>query len=151
VKVIGASSMGALRAAELDNLGMEGAGEIYRAYREGKLVADDEVALIFEPEAYLPLSEPLVNIRATLQRAVERAAIDDSVARVILDVARGVYFPDRTYENIADAAEPMLDPGIIARFRAYAGENSVDIKKEDAVAALKRIRTIAEEMDSGVR
>ena len=32
VKVIGASSMGALRAAELDTLGMVGIGEIYRQY-----------------------------------------------------------------------------------------------------------------------
>ncbi len=29
-RVIGASSMGALRAAEMDTLGMEGVGEIYR-------------------------------------------------------------------------------------------------------------------------
>jgi len=35
VRVIGASSMGALRAAEMDVYGMEGVGEIYRAYRSG--------------------------------------------------------------------------------------------------------------------
>ena len=49
IKVIGASSMGALRAAEMDTLGMVGIGKIYRMYKEGTLVSDDEVALVFDP------------------------------------------------------------------------------------------------------
>ncbi len=49
VKVVGASSMGALRAAEMDTLGMVGIGEIYRMYRDGELESDDEVALVFDP------------------------------------------------------------------------------------------------------
>src|SRR5512137_1082988 len=44
-KVLGASSMGALRASELDVYGMEGVGAIYKAYKSGQLVSDDEVAL----------------------------------------------------------------------------------------------------------
>jgi hypothetical protein len=43
VRVLGAASIGALRAAELDRFGMEGIGEIYRNYRDGVLEADDEV------------------------------------------------------------------------------------------------------------
>jgi hypothetical protein len=35
VKVIGASSMGALRASELDLYGMEGVGTIYTQYKNG--------------------------------------------------------------------------------------------------------------------
>ena len=51
VKVVGASSMGALRAAEMDTLGMVGIGEIYRMYKSGELESDDEVALVFDPES----------------------------------------------------------------------------------------------------
>jgi len=51
-------------------------GTNHRAYREGRLVSDDEVALVFDPETFVPLSDPLVNIRATLQRALECGAID---------------------------------------------------------------------------
>ena len=43
-KVLGASSMGALRASELDIYGMVGVGKIYEAYKMGDLVSDDEVA-----------------------------------------------------------------------------------------------------------
>jgi len=36
---------------------------IYELYKQGGLVSDEEVALIFEPESFKPLSEPMVNIR----------------------------------------------------------------------------------------
>ncbi len=145
VRVVGASSMGALRAAELDGLGMEGVGEIYRAYREGRLVADDEVALIFDPETYAPLSEPLVNIRATLRQAVDRGIIDGDDARVLLDAARALYFPERTYERVAEAAEAALGPDVTSKFLSFVSEGAVDQKRDDALVALQRIREIAEE------
>ena len=69
VRVVGASSMGALRAAEMDTLGMAGIGKIYRMYKSGELESDDEVALVFDPSSGLALSEPLINIRFTLKRA----------------------------------------------------------------------------------
>ena len=46
VRVLGASSMGALRAAELDRFGMEGVGAIYEHYRDGWLTNDADVALV---------------------------------------------------------------------------------------------------------
>ncbi len=142
VRVVGASSMGALRAAELDSLGMEGVGEIYRAYREGRLVADDEVALLFDPETFVPLSEPLVNIRATIQRALACGVIGAEAARALLDAARALYFPERTYDAVVEAAERKADPDDLARFLAFAGEHAVDRKREDAMLALERIRDL---------
>ena len=50
VPVIGAASMGALRAAELAPFGMIGVGRIFTAYAAGALVGDDEVALLHGPE-----------------------------------------------------------------------------------------------------
>jgi len=143
VRVVGASSMGALRAAELDSLGMEGVGEIYRAYREGRLVADDEVALLFDPEMFVPLSEPLVNIRATLQEALASGVIGADAARALLEAARALYFPDRAYDAIIEAAEGKADPEDLARFLAFAGEHAVDQKREDALMALEYIRDLA--------
>src|SRR5262245_60066202 len=70
-EVHGASSMGALRAAELHSLGMVGHGRIFEWYRDGVIEADDEVALTYGPPefGYIAQSEPLVNIRATLAAA----------------------------------------------------------------------------------
>src|SRR5579871_5420612 len=68
VVVLGAASIGALRAAELEPFGMIGIGEIFRAYRDGRLEDDDEVAVQHGPAEvkYLPLTEAMVNVRATL-------------------------------------------------------------------------------------
>jgi hypothetical protein len=49
VHVFGAASMGALRAAEMHSLGMVGIGTIFQWYRDGKIVADDEVAVRHGP------------------------------------------------------------------------------------------------------
>lgn len=146
VSVVGASSMGALRAAELDTLGMEGVGAVYEAFRSGELVSDDEVALIFDPESYVPLSEPLVNIRSTLAEAETQGFIDHHAAGVLLSAAQSLYFPDRTYEAVCDQARSSLSPEVIARFLAFAGSGAVDRKGKDAKKALLRIREIAREM-----
>src|SRR5262245_41157023 len=65
IAVIGASSMGALRAAELYSFGMVGRGTIFEWYRDGVIVGDDEVALFHagEEHNFQSFSEPLVNIR----------------------------------------------------------------------------------------
>src|SRR5512136_3136721 len=84
VRVIGSSSMGALRAAEMDTLGMVGIGEIYRMFKSGELESDDEVALVFDPESGLSLSEPLINIRFTLKRARSEGIINATVHDTLL-------------------------------------------------------------------
>lgn len=51
VRVVGAASMGALRAAELAPYGMTGVGQIFDQLRTGVLDADDEVAVLHTPTA----------------------------------------------------------------------------------------------------
>src|SRR5262249_25016326 len=71
IHVFGAASMGALRAAELSSFGMVGVGRVYEAFERGELEADDEVAIAHAAaeDGYRPLSEAMVNIRATLGAA----------------------------------------------------------------------------------
>jgi len=142
VRVIGASSMGALRAAELHTLGMEGVGEVYRMYRDGVLVSDDEVALAFDPESFAALSEPLVNIRATLARAEELGIVDPRTGKILLGAASSLYYPDRTYPRMVREAERTADTVHLARFARWVETGAVDLKRKDAVLALERIRGI---------
>lgn len=150
VRVIGASSMGALRAAELDTLGMEGVGLIYRLYRDGVLVSDDEVALVYDPETFLPLSEPLVNIRCTLKRAVERGVISRDQGASLLSIARSLYFPDRTYPHLCEGARGSIPQATLDAFLSFTRQCAVDQKREDALAALRRTRAVALEAGAGV-
>jgi hypothetical protein len=140
VRVIGASSMGALRAAEMDTLGMEGVGEIYQMYKTGELISDDEVALVFDPVSGISLSEPLVNIRCTLKKAEQGGVIMPEVRTALLNAARSLFYPQRTYPAIVSAAGNAMDDGTKERFLAWVEKNSCDLKREDAIAALQYTR-----------
>jgi hypothetical protein len=135
--VIGASSMGALRAAELDAFGMVGVGEVYRRYSSGELESDDEVALVYDPESGYALSEPLVNVRATLESAVGDGAIAGADAEAVLAAARALYFPERTWPAILRRAE--VGDGVR---EILARRPPVDLKRADAIAALERARSL---------
>jgi len=144
VKVVGASSMGALRAAEMDTLGMVGIGKIYRMYRSGELESDDEVALVFDPESGLALSEPLINIRCTLKRALDARVIGPAAHDALLLSARSLFYPKRTYQAIVSAVGDALDEKTRDRFLNWVISGACDQKREDAVAALEYIRDSVE-------
>ena len=142
VRVVGASSMGALRAAEMDTLGMVGIGKIYRMYKSGELESDDEVALVFDPSSGLALSEPLINIRFTLKRAREEGIIDTAAHDALLTSARSLFYPKRTYRAIVSAAVKSVDEKTRDRFLIWVITGACDQKREDAVAALEYIRQL---------
>nr|WP_321351280.1 TfuA-related McrA-glycine thioamidation protein [uncultured Methanoregula sp.] len=143
VRVVGASSMGALRAAEMDTLGMAGVGEIYRMYRSGELISDDEVALVFDPVTGMSLSEPLINIRFTLKRAQNEGILSGPEHEVLLAAARAVFYPQRTYRSVVAKAGDAVSATTKERFLLWADTHVCDQKREDAVAALEYIREIA--------
>lgn len=138
VVVIGGASMGALRAAELQSFGMVGVGRIFSAFAAGRLVGDDEVALLHGPQewGWRALTEPLVNVRATLQRAVRERVIDIVLARRLLGAARNLFYKERTWPAI------LADAGGEA-FAGWLGSGGVDLKRRDALACLERARVLA--------
>lgn len=140
-KVIGASSMGALRASELYPYGMEGVGRIYECYKDGTLISDDEVALIFDPISFKPLSEPLVNIRYHLDKAKDEGIFSEDACKKVLDAAIQLYFPQRTYSRILDDAG--LDALSRNAFLELVQKEKNDLKRKDAVMALERIKEMA--------
>ena len=83
IHVYGAASMGALRAAELDRFGMRGIGEVYRAYADGVLEDDDEVAVAHAgaEDGFQAMSDPMVDIRATLDAAVSNGIVERAHGR----------------------------------------------------------------------
>jgi hypothetical protein len=143
IRVIGSSSMGALRAAEMDTLGMVGIGEIYRMYKSGELISDDEVALVFDPVSGMSLSEPLINIRFTLERARNEGIIDAAAHDTLLVAARSLFYPKRTYRAIVSGSSDAVDTATRERFLAWVDNHACDQKRNDAIAALEYVRSIA--------
>jgi hypothetical protein len=139
--VAGASSMGALRAAECWPAGMLGIGRVYRMYRLGVLSSDDAVAVSTNPDAgHATVSVALVNICAAVRRARGSGRIDDATAKRIEDTACGLFFSERTWRRVLhDAAVPDPD-GELRQFLA-----SVDIKRSDAVQAVRTMARLTAE------
>ena len=138
--VAGAASMGALRAAELHPWGMTGIGDIYRAYRDGILAGDDEVAVAMAPGDYRPLSVAMADVTDALAQAVADGTLGQAEADALADRARSVHYAGRTWEAItAAAARPGLQAAMsrFGRWRADRGAGLVPAKLRDARQALQ--------------
>jgi hypothetical protein len=107
VAVYGASSMGALRAVETEAFGMVGVGRVFEWYRDGRITADDEVALLHSDEdwGFRGLSIPLVNVRASLDRAARAGVIDTAVHDQVVELARAIHYRDRQVESLLEQCE----------------------------------------------
>lgn len=146
VEVVGGGSMGALRASELHTLGMKGIGEVYRLYANGEIEGDDEVALIFNPEDLEALSEPLVNMRHNLERAVARGVIHDKERQEILARLKAVYYPKRDRKKLNEVAGQVLLDASLSKLETFMREEYVDIKREDALEVLQFVKKHLREM-----
>ena len=133
-RVLGASSIGALRAAEMDSFGMIGIGAIYRAYAKGSVTADDEVALIHaEAEKdWRPLSLPLVDVRATLCRALREGVVAKAQAREILKAAAAIHYVDRSWPAVVASVAIAS-----TAFEAWLPGGQVEQKRIDALECIR--------------
>ena len=103
IEVWGASSMGALRAAELAAFGMRGVGAIYRDFARGRLTADDEVAVAHLPAEYnyRATSDALVNLRDGIARA---PMLSERTRAQLVELAQRRFYRTRSWDAlIADA------------------------------------------------
>jgi hypothetical protein len=140
IPVYGAASMGALRAAELAPFGMIPVGEIAAAYLSGELTSDDEVALVHAPreDGYRPLSEPLVNVRATVAAAIAQGVLSPAAGELVVGTAQSSFYPDRRWEHLFRTVP--CQPDALDGLRAWLPQGRVDQKRLDAVVMLERMR-----------
>ncbi|MGH9206266.1 MAG: TfuA-like protein, partial [Acidimicrobiales bacterium] len=140
IYVFGSSGVGALRAVELAEFGMEGVGEVFSSYRDGRLEDDDEVVVAHgaAEAGYRPLSEAMVNIRATLRRAVADSVLAPATAEALIEAGKALFYADRSYSALLRIArERALPAGEIDRLEAWLPHGQVDVKRLDALALLK--------------
>ncbi len=147
IHVFGSASMGALRAAELCAFGMRGVGRIFEDYRDGRLEDDDEVAVVHGPEetGFKPLSEPMVNIRATLERAVEENTVSQATAQALCRIGKSLFYQERTWDALLDKAQSNgLPMGELQAFERWLPNRRLDLKREDALSMLTAMRQFLE-------
>lgn len=139
IEVWGASAIGALRAVELQSFGMKGSGTIFQWYCDEIIQGDDEIAVKYswEYDNFHRRSEPLVNIRYTLINAVKDNYLTSEQADKLLDYAKNLYYPDRSYPRLLKspilADVPLAD---LMKIENYFVNQNVDLQKNDAVQIL---------------
>lgn len=137
VKVYGASSMGALRASELDTLGMIGIGYCYEQYANGIIDSDDEVAVMLDNETLEPLSIPLINMRYVFENAVAENIITETEKEDLISISKKTFYPKRNYAQTL--AESNLNNDKKDKLIDFI-RKSKDIKKEDAKKLLEHVK-----------
>lgn len=129
VRVLGAASLGALRAAELDALGMTGIGRVYAAYRDGRVTRDDAVMLPHAPPELgcRPLGTALVDMEA----ALEGADLPAADRRMLRRIARRLHHGERSWVRAA------------VLFEARTGRPAPDMAALTAHPSVKRADALA--------
>jgi hypothetical protein len=140
VIVVGAASMGALRAAELADFGMVGVGQVFRAFRSGRIVGDDEVALLHSDAEndYRPLGWALVDLRSAVSDAHGSGVLSGPDGHAIIAAAAALPFTLRTTFAILGGARARGGTAEgLAAFRDYIRARDGFQKRADALRALR--------------
>lgn len=134
VRVYGAASIGALRAAEVP--AVIGVGHVYEMYRRGVIDRDDEVAVMLRPDTFEALTEPLVNVRFAVERLVQAGTLNRADGEAIMRAGSSLHFTERSYRAILDASTLARNhdvDDIIALLRTF------NLKADDAQLLLETI------------
>ena len=128
--------MGALRASEMDSLGMTGIGYVYEQYRTGKVASDDDVAVMLDSDTLEALSEPLINMDYVFTNAVSENIITETQKDELIEIAKSTFYPKRNYSQTLNSSS--LDDETKNKLINFI-RTSVDIKKEDAKELIRYI------------
>ena len=149
IRVVGASSMGAIRAAEMQPFGMIGVGQVFRGFADGSITDDDEVALSHTDaeDGYRTLSEAMVNIRATLDHAVAAGILTREGADVLARLQMDRWFPERSLPGVLLDARRLgtLDEHGLAGLEALLRAGGINVKRADALEAIAVLRDLPAE------
>lgn len=141
INVIGASSMGALRAIELQAFGMVGVGRIFDLYRDGVLDGDDEVAILHAPkeQGYRATSIALVEVRFALDHHSVRTAPVQGSKQAFLAAVKALGFVERLPDRIRALGLEHLGPIVTeALLERLASSSQKEIDGKRAIAAALR-------------
>jgi hypothetical protein len=138
VRVIGAASIGALRAAELGGCGVIGVGSVWHAYATGLLDGDDEVAVAQSTEGDLSACTwPLVRVRQVVGLAVAEGVMDEEEAQRLLTALAEVYYAHRSWDAVR-----LIGRREVPAFAEWLAEELArnphfgDVKRVDALEAV---------------
>ncbi|MFD1253745.1 TfuA-like protein [Devosia equisanguinis] len=138
IPVYGAASLGALRAAECAPFGMIPVGRIALAYQRGELDDDGDVALLHYPAeaGFLPMTEPLVDMRASLDALRDAGVLDAAAYAHLWTRAHTLNFRQRTVAVLLDGLPAERASELASAYEIHR----VSIKAQDALELVATMR-----------
>jgi hypothetical protein len=147
--VIGASSMGALRASELDRSGMIGTGWVYDYFRRGAVRRDADVALVYSPFDFKPMTVPMVDVEYWMEQASAAGLIGNRERAGLLKAVRNIFFADRSLDRLMDAARLAIGGDTLDSLLACCGGTIPNVKAVDAAEAITLSTSLTERREPG--
>jgi len=152
INVFGSSSIGALRAVELDQYGITGMGYVYEYLKASDIKPYHIVAQTYT-ENDTQLTIPLVQVIYFLENAVRENIIGQEEFRICFNAAEGINFSMLSYRHLFSKllTDKKIEPARITALEKYydkKGREEFDIKKKDALLLLKDFRAIIESRES---
>jgi hypothetical protein len=138
--VQGASSLGALRAAELHQSGMGGLGWVYEAFCTGLIAGMDEIAVCYDPYSHRPLTIPLVNVRFCLGRLVGNGSITAEEAATTMISLSGIRVEQRDPRTVLLRLREVLGRRRSESVLDMISEADNNIKARDAHRLLQSLK-----------
>ncbi len=145
VHVWGASSMGALRAAELAPYGMRPVGRIAQAFANGELEDDDEVVVAHATaeQGFRSLSQAMVSLRYGLLSLSASGAVAPDTAQALVAHAKSLHYSQRSWAALIAQARALSRPK--AEIQALQTQaRQPDAKAQDAIALLHELAALPE-------
>jgi hypothetical protein len=134
--LLGSSSMGALRAADLWSLGMIGVGDIYNMYRLGKCTSDAEVAVVYDQDTFEEKTISLVHVKSILGYLSCRGEIDRGTAEKLLTLGKKIIWFERLPQYLEQVWSDIL---VKQDLRHLFQDPLLHPKKQDALHLLKLV------------
>lgn len=142
--VIGASSMGALRASELDRAGMIGVGWVYDYFRRSVVRRDADVALAYSPFDFKPMTVPMVDLEYWMEQTSAAGLIRNKERTLLLKLARNIFFADRTPDRLISELRRGIGDDTLDSLLAFLGGTIPSVKSVDAAEAVRFSASLAE-------
>ena len=136
-RVVGAASMGALRAVELSRFGMRGVGRVFVAYRDGRVERDDEVAVAVDSESRGAITEALIGMRLAFDEAREAGLLDSDEHARVTDAAQAMHYTQRTFRAVVRklGIQQEREQQVVG----FLTGRATNLKAADAAEALRQI------------
>lgn len=138
--LLGSSSMGALRAADLWSLGMIGIGDIYMMYRLGKCMSDADVAVAYDAKNFNERTISLVHLRYVLNHLVQTKKLALDIAIKIYNDCKAIKWFARSFISINMVLEKYKQSEVL--FRKSLLSPNLHPKAIDALKVRQHINSI---------